>query len=270
MNINLHKPLLKSEKIKSGTDSPVLATAYTYNKYDLANTKTLTGSDEKETSITTIYACDTVGELYDTMKNLNLVSYPIEIITRKDGIEIAREKNEYTSNGKNVAAKYASWGKNPLQKIISYNRYDLRGHLLQSTTPDEIVRSYVWRDTYDLLPVPEPERQSIHYPIAEIFNEDYDTVDQIIQNSLKISSSPINKYIDCTKIDTLRKALPNAQVTTYTYKPLVGIATITDPRGIVTHYDYDSFGRLKETYYYENNDKSKKRKVESYDYHYKN
>jgi YD repeat-containing protein len=33
-------------------------------------------------------------------------------------------------------------------------------------------------------------------------------------------------------------------VTTYTYKPLVGIATSTDPRGRITTYTYDNFVRL--------------------------
>jgi len=33
-------------------------------------------------------------------------------------------------------------------------------------------------------------------------------------------------------------------ITTYTHKPLIGITSITDPRGEKTTYHYDSFGRL--------------------------
>ncbi|MGN7812046.1 hypothetical protein ACTJIW_24050, partial [Flavobacterium sp. 22659] len=45
--------------------------------------------------------------------------------------------------------------------------------------------------------------------------------------------------------NTLRANLPNAMVTTYTYIPLVGVSTITDPKGQTTTYTYDSFGRLE-------------------------
>ena len=34
-------------------------------------------------------------------------------------------------------------------------------------------------------------------------------------------------------------------VTTYTYKPLVGISSITDPKGYITTYEYDELNRLK-------------------------
>jgi uncharacterized protein RhaS with RHS repeats len=34
-------------------------------------------------------------------------------------------------------------------------------------------------------------------------------------------------------------------VTTYTYLPLVGVSTITDPKGDIITYSYDSFGRLE-------------------------
>ncbi len=65
---------------------------------------------------------------------------------------------------------------------------------------------------------------------------------------------------------TLKKYLPDAEITTYTYKPLVGITSGTDPRGVTTYYDYDDFGRLKETYIIEN---GVKKILQAYDYHYK-
>ena len=54
----------------------------------------------------------------------------------------------------------------------------------------------------------------------------------------------------------------NALVTTYTYKPLVGIASMTDPRGVVTNYEYDGFGRLKTV-------TQAGKVIEKYDYHFR-
>jgi len=46
-------------------------------------------------------------------------------------------------------------------------------------------------------------------------------------------------------IDELRVYPKDAQMTTYTYTPLVGITSKTGPNGDVTYYEYDSYGRLK-------------------------
>lgn len=46
-------------------------------------------------------------------------------------------------------------------------------------------------------------------------------------------------------IDELRLFPINAQMTTYTTEPLIGVTSITDPNNNTTHYEYDGLGRLK-------------------------
>jgi hypothetical protein len=46
-------------------------------------------------------------------------------------------------------------------------------------------------------------------------------------------------------IDELRLYPANAQMTTYTYYPLIGYHTVTEPNMMSTFYEYDSFNRLK-------------------------
>ena len=74
-------------------------------------------------------------------------------------------------------------------------------------------------------------------------------------------------------VDALRTypSLANSMVTTWTYKPLVGVTSQTDPSGMTTYYDYDGLGRLKEVYRYEGNvvSASNKRILNQYNYHTK-
>lgn len=46
-------------------------------------------------------------------------------------------------------------------------------------------------------------------------------------------------------IDELRLFPVNAQMTTYTTEPLIGVTSITDPNNNTIHYEYDALGRLK-------------------------
>ena len=56
------------------------------------------------------------------------------------------------------------------------------------------------------------------------------------------------------------------QTWTYTYKPYVGVKSVTDPRGITTYYRYDKNGKLIEEYRLLN---GKKHILNAYQYHIK-
>lgn len=99
------------------------------------------------------------------------------------------------------------------------------------------------------------------YPIAEIVNATEEEVRNAIGHDI---TKPLNPYTENLILtsDYLRKYLPNSQVTTYTYLPLVGIKTKTDPRGVTTYYEYDKAGRLRTI------KDANGHIIESYEYHY--
>ncbi|UZR97144.1 RHS repeat domain-containing protein [Chondrinema litorale] len=63
-------------------------------------------------------------------------------------------------------------------------------------------------------------------------------------------------------IDEVRLYPSDAFMTTYTYDPLIGMTSATDPNGKTTYYQYDDFGRLKQIEDKDNN------VLQRYEYHY--
>ena len=59
------------------------------------------------------------------------------------------------------------------------------------------------------------------------------------------STTTLNISGNGKTIDDLCLYPAEAMMTTYTYKPSVGITSETDPSGRIIFYEYDGFGRLK-------------------------
>ena len=105
------------------------------------------------------------------------------------------------------------------------------------------------------------------YPIAKIENARREDVEAVI-NSTDLgafgegyhSDSEVNSFLATLRTSEILK---NAHITTYTYKPLVGMTSVMDAKGMIVYYEYDSFGRLRSEKDQHGN------VVKSYDYHYK-
>lgn len=99
------------------------------------------------------------------------------------------------------------------------------------------------------------------FPIAKISNFHPDDItDPDIKNSIlaliedcEIASNEDDGTQQAennlrTAQNLLRSALPtSAQMTSYTYDPVIGVTSMTDPRGKTTYFEYDEFNRLKST-----------------------
>lgn len=183
--------------------------------------------------------------------NKNMVSTVIETLTKQNNQETEKVKNIYASNDILPASIQTSSG--TLREVVKFDGYNSLGNILGYTGIDNVSTTYVWG-------------YKGNYPIAEIKNAKYSDVSSKINFNTYFNKTTLSDT-DINQLMSLQTSLPGSQVTVYTYKPLIGITSITDPKGFRTYFDYDSFGRLKETYFKEG---SVKRIIEAYKYNYKN
>lgn len=189
---------------------------------------------------------------YTSMVSKNIISPAVKTSITYNNNNISNVFNEYRLDGTKFVVDRVSVGSNDvLESRLQYHNYDQYGNPLYISKDDATKVVYLWG-------------YNGQYPIAEIKNATYDQVKAALGVAPEsLSSAAIPDYI---KIEALRTNtnLLNALITTYTYKPLVGILTATDPRGVVTSYEYDSFNRLSGI------KDANGKLINTYDYHYQN
>ena len=108
----------------------------------------------------------------------------------------------------------------------TYDRYDNEGRPLQITDKSGKKTCILWG--YGGL-----------YPVAKVENIGYDMLWDTYRIAFLYSDA-----LPESVLAELRTLDENILVTTYTYKPLVGVTRITDPSGRRTSYEYDIHGKL--------------------------
>ncbi|MDD2793608.1 MAG: hypothetical protein PHD73_10560 [Sediminibacterium sp.] len=245
-------------------DSALYLSSRTHFFYDndlnLQLTRTET-TNSKGDSIRTIlkYPHDFVSapssslNLYDSMVNNHRIGEVIEEIKTNVTVnkEIQRVRNNFRSfQGAQLimpSSIQKSINNGILENEILFDNYDSKGNLIQYTKRDGTVVSILWG-------------YNSQYPVAEIINSTYATVSSYISQT--VLDNPTDDVTLRNHLNGLR-SIPGAIVTTYTYRPIVGKSSETDPRGRNTYYEYDRLGRLQ---YIRDHDHNI---IKSYEYQYR-
>ncbi|WP_374172801.1 hypothetical protein [Flavobacterium tructae] len=201
----------------------------------------------------------------------NIISKPIEIIDLviKNGIQsvvggklffyenlLLEKEFDLALSTQTPLTNFASSYGDPLgfhysnkYKLTNSFLYDNRGNIIEEKPRIGPVTSYVWG-------------YNKQYQIAKIVNATYQDVSSLLGTvNLKYLSdgykyvvvrpNPEPQFKAFTDVEirdmlnTLKTGLPQSQVIIQTYAPLVGVTSITDPKGDMETYIYDSFNRLK-------------------------
>jgi len=236
---------LEEEKTTDYYGSPSITniTRYRYNNKKLKST--IITYNSRGDSLKTIirYPSDINIGVYSNMNTLNMLNFPVEQITLKNNkytgstlttykavsstnyvpdkiysLEITSPLTSFTYfNGSSRDSHYGTFPE------ITYDSYSNTGNLRQMTGRDETPVSYLW-DAGGI------------YPMAQVRGATYS---QIISYDGKACDYPgISLWTG------LNTTVPAAQFSTYSYKPLTGIATATNTRGVTTNYTYDLSRRL--------------------------
>ncbi|MCF3109425.1 RHS repeat protein [Niabella sp. CC-SYL272] len=115
---------------------------------------------------------------------------------------------------------------------LKFNLYDAYGNVLEQQKSYDGKEVFLWG-------------YNNQYPVAKIVGSDFATVDLVVDidllNNPVSTEAQIRAELNKLRTDSRTK---NALVTSYTYRPLIGVTSETDPSGKITFYEYDGLGRL--------------------------
>jgi hypothetical protein len=120
--------------------------------------------------------------------------------------------------------------------------YDAYGNILQYHRPGDIDNSYIW-SYHNRLPVLKGENMTnstLNSKTNTLLSSGNTNLTSLLSS---LSTSGISNWT--TFNNNLRNSLPgNTLVTSYTYKPQVGMTSTTAPQKVTTNYTYDTSNRL--------------------------
>lgn len=212
---------------------------YRYNEYNQIIEKDIKNSSGNHQVIQYKYPQDFVdvnssdeNDVHVKMFNKHMIAPVIEEVRLKNSLLVEKVRAEYRFENEvpylySSAKSYDPVSDN-FQADVYNTKCDSRGNILCSMLANGLQTVYLWGYNY-------------RYPVAIIENATQAEVESITGTLESYAAQPSP---DLSKIELLRKELKQARITSYTYKPCVGVLTETDIANHTLYYEYDALGRL--------------------------
>lgn len=212
--------------------SKTTTTEYQYNINNI-----LTGKKIKNQSGQYFYEENTQMVSTTELINKNIFNLPSFSEIKENGTTKKYYQHLYiTLNNIVLLSKteeLAEGNPDPSNKInVFYDLYDDKSNLIQYHKENDIYTCIIWGYNKTL-------------PVAKIENVQYTTITAGLITDVQDKSNTGTEDQLLLALENLRNSLPNAFITTYTHKPLVGVSSITDAKGDMITYHYDSNNRLQ-------------------------
>lgn len=188
-------------------------------------------------------------ENFSTLIGKNIISKPVKTFSTNNNNIINGSIFKYDYDG----------------SVIEINKYENSILLAKSAHDPAVVTSipdnFVKKTDITYHPVTKKPIEYLsvdNYPVTYLWGYNNTQVVAKIENA---TFDAVEIYLDCTYNELQNKTdgdlltifenlrnnpdLPNAMITSYTYEPLVGMKTETDPSSKTIYYNYDDFNRLE-------------------------
>ncbi|WP_407426208.1 hypothetical protein [Arcticibacter sp.] len=264
-----NKSMLTEKKVSSydsnGSVTITTSEKYNYDEYLQISEKELQTNANSPAKTKYIYPYhSTLSQTapYNAMVSRNILSPVIEESTfRGDAFLQSRKTNYDFWNG-------ASWSSTPSQLIlpktiqsaiagsnpenrVSFSSYDGVGNVTNVSKERGTPVAYIWayQKAYPVVMAENLSANDLNNQCNQVLNNlgytnginSFDTylmsLGDLSTSAAKISWAEFNRQ--------LRAGLNSAHITTYTFIPLVGMTSMTDPKGQIITYEFDSFQKLK-------------------------